>query len=228
MRRWLVLSIGVAAVTGLVGCGVVKDAAQRALGGSFASLLGHGDAPEAEGGDGTAPQPLSIAADEDAAEAVAPADDVDVPGFYRIVEPNGTVRFVGNLSQVPVEQRGQAERLAMAPTKVPGAERRAPARKPQAAVAEAQPPAKPAPIRAAGGHEVVLYTTTWCGWCRKTLAWLDAQGVDYVNKDVESDPEAAAEMREVVGGDSGVPVVVIDGEVIRGYSEAKMRSLLQI
>jgi glutaredoxin len=226
MRRWLVVSMLITAL-GLVGCGVVKDAAQRALGKSVAGLLGQ-DA----GGEGApeSPEPLSIAADEDAAEALADgaADDVDVPGFYKIVEPNGTVRFVGNLSQVPVEQRGQAERLAMAPTKVPGAERRAPARRPQAAVAEAQPPAKPAPVRAAGNHEVVLYTTTWCGWCKKTLAWLDAQGVDYVNKDVESDADAAAEMRDVVGGDSGVPVVVIDGEVIRGYSEAKMRSLLQI
>jgi glutaredoxin-like YruB-family protein len=208
---------------------VVKDTARQVFGSAFDGLLGHADDTAAQDADAADPGPLSIAADEDAAEAVA-ADDEDTgeSGFYKIVEPNGTVRFVANLSQLPAERRSQAERLAMAPTKVPGAPRRAAPRREagQVAATAQAPPAKPAPIRASGGHDVVIYTTSWCGWCKKTIEWLDSNGVDYVNKDVEADPEAAAEMRDHVGGDSGVPVVVIDGEVIRGFSAAKMESLL--
>ena len=48
-----------------------------------------------------------------------------------------------------------------------------------------------------------------------------------MNKDVEDDPDAGDEMRELTGGDSGIPVVVIDGEVIQGYNERKMASLLK-
>jgi glutaredoxin len=215
----------------LSGCGVVQDAARSVLGDDFAGLAGGaGEAPEGAGPSGGGA--LSIAADEDAAGAVAPERDADDggSGFYKVVEPNGTVRFVSNLSEVPVEQRGGAERLALAPSKSkPSAPRRAPPRRSAqqlAASDSAPPPAAIAP--STGPHEVVIYTTSWCGWCNKTRAWLDAKGVDYVDKDVERDESAAFEMRELTGGEGGVPVVVIDGQVIRGFDQARMRKLLQI
>ena len=150
VRRTLLASIGACALA-LGGCGVVKDAAQRAA----EHVPGLGDRKEAA----DAAQPskakpgagLSIAADEHATDAVAADDDADegTPGFYKIVEPNGTVRFTSNLSEVPVDQRPKAERLAMAPSK-PSA-RTAAAPKPrgdskQIGVAdEKQPPAARAP-----------------------------------------------------------------------------------
>jgi glutaredoxin 3 len=60
----------------------------------------------------------------------------------------------------------------------------------------------------------VVYTTTWCPWCRKTLAWLDERGVDYVNKDIEDDPAHRDELLRKSGGTS-IPVVEIDGELVR-------------
>src|SRR5262249_39107440 len=135
-------------------------------------------------------------------------------------------------SEVPLDQRPKAERLAMVPSK-PGAAPRAPAPRHEtrrvAADEEApQPPAARARSADAGDHEGVLYTTSWCGWCTKTRSWLDSQGVRYTDHDVERDEAAAAEMRELSGGDPGVPVVVIDGEVIHGFNQAKMKSLLKI
>lgn len=230
MRRRALAATLVAALLALAGCGVVKDAAVRALSKAFGQAVGDAlgsDAPEpgvTDDGSGG----FTIAADESVVDEVA-ADDAagDEPGFYKIVEPNGTVRFVSNLSQVPASQRDDAQRLAMAPSTTDKSRPRAAPnreRAKQLAVADAAPPAAPAP---SGAHDVVLYTTSWCGWCRKTQAWLDAQGVSYVNKDVEDDPDAGAEMRELTGGDGGIPVVVIDGEVIQGYNERKMASLLQ-
>lgn len=227
MRRRALAATLVAALLALSGCGVVKDAAVRALSKAFGRTVSdalESDEPRsgvADDGSGG----FTIAADEAVVDDVVEDEASDEPGFYKIVEPNGTVRFVSNLSQVPASQRDSAQRLAMAPSTTDKS-RAAPRRDrgKQLAVADAAPPAAPAP---SGAHEVVLYTTSWCGWCRKTQQWLDAQGVSYVNKDVEDDPDAGAEMRELTGGDSGIPVVVIDGEVIQGYNERKMASLLK-
>jgi glutaredoxin len=78
------------------------------------------------------------------------------------------------------------------------------------------PGAAPAPI-------VTLYSTTWCGWCRKSRQLLQSLGIAFVERDVESDPRAAAEKSRLAPG-SGVPVLVRGGEVVRGFSEATIRS----
>jgi glutaredoxin-like YruB-family protein len=99
--------------------------------------------------------------------------------------------------------------------------RAAPKRRPFAAGA-AQPPA----ARGGRGYaEVVVYTTSWCPWCRKTLAWLDARGVEYENRDIEKNPAWRDELLEKSGSTS-IPVVEIEGEVIRGFNPGRMGELL--
>lgn len=95
--------------------------------------------------------------------------------------------------------------------------------------ADAQP-ARPRPLAevatASRAHEVTLYTAPWCGWCRKTLAFLDERGVDYVNKDIEADPRYADELREKTGR-IAIPYVEIDGHPIRGFDPGEMTRRLQ-
>ncbi len=69
--------------------------------------------------------------------------------------------------------------------------------------------------------EVVLYSTSWCGWCRKTREL----GVRYVEKDVERNSQAKIERNLKTGGESGVPVVDWRGQIVRGYAESTFRSL---
>lgn len=71
---------------------------------------------------------------------------------------------------------------------------------------------------------VTLYSTSWCGWCRKSRQLMQALGIAFVKKDVERDPRAAAEKARLAGAQAGVPVLVRDGEVVRGYDEATLRS----
>ena len=75
------------------------------------------------------------------------------------------------------------------------------------------------------GQTVVVYTTSWCGFCRKTLAYLDAKGVHYENRDVEGDAGYRDELIRKTGKTS-IPVVEIDGTLIRGYNPKKMDRLL--
>ena len=76
--------------------------------------------------------------------------------------------------------------------------------------------AAPAPV-------VTLYSTSWCGWCRKSRQLMQALGITFVEKNVESDPRAAGEKDRLAPG-FGVPVLVRGGEVVRGYNEETIRS----
>ena len=55
--------------------------------------------------------------------------------------------------------------------------------------------------------QVTMYSTTWCGYCRRLKLMMDQAGVSYTEVDVDRDPEAAAYVMGVNGGNRTVPVV---------------------
>ena len=87
------------------------------------------------------------------------------------------------------------------------------------------PMLKPAPdYQTMQSHEVTLYTTVTCGYCKKTRKLLDDKGVVYIDNDIEESASARKEWKSL--GGRGVPVVVIDGQVIKGYNPNKIIQLL--
>ncbi len=75
--------------------------------------------------------------------------------------------------------------------------------------------------------KVLIYTTPECPWCKKTKEFFKANGVKYTEKDVGKDTKAAQEMIKK-SGQQGVPVIDIDGQIVTGYDEAKLKKLLKI
>jgi glutaredoxin len=73
---------------------------------------------------------------------------------------------------------------------------------------------------------VILYSTSWCGYCRKARAYFNQHQVAYVDKDIEQDMAAQREMVSKVGGYGGVPVIDIDGTIIRGFDLRGIESAL--
>jgi mycoredoxin len=55
--------------------------------------------------------------------------------------------------------------------------------------------------------QVTMYSTTWCGYCRRLKLQMDQAGIQYVEVDIEHDPEAAAYVEGVNGGNQTVPTV---------------------
>jgi mycoredoxin len=53
-----------------------------------------------------------------------------------------------------------------------------------------------------------MFTTSWCGHCRRLKGQLDTAGVAYIDVDIEEVPGAARFVEEVNGGDQTVPTVV--------------------
>ncbi len=52
-----------------------------------------------------------------------------------------------------------------------------------------------------------MYSTTWCGYCRRLKLQLDQAGIEYVEVNIERDPDAAAYVESVNGGNQTVPTV---------------------
>jgi NADH-dependent peroxiredoxin subunit F len=71
---------------------------------------------------------------------------------------------------------------------------------------------------------VTIYSTQACQYCRMAKAFLDKHGVPYENIDVGSD-RAAAEKMIALSGQRGVPVIVIDNEVIVGFDSQRLNEL---
>jgi glutaredoxin len=73
---------------------------------------------------------------------------------------------------------------------------------------------------------VVLYATDWCGYCKKTRAFFKENNIAYVEYDIEKSDEGKSQYDRLHG--SGIPLVVIHGEVLRGYNPGAMKDLLKI
>ncbi|PXX69065.1 mycoredoxin [Nocardia tenerifensis] len=52
-----------------------------------------------------------------------------------------------------------------------------------------------------------MYSTTWCGYCRRLKKQLDESGISYVEIDIEEDPASAEFVGSVNGGNHVVPTV---------------------
>lgn len=66
---------------------------------------------------------------------------------------------------------------------------------------------------------VIVYSTTYCGFCRRAEELLRRTGVPFETIDVTDDAQARAELVERAGGRRTVPVIFVDGEAIGGYQE---------
>ena len=76
------------------------------------------------------------------------------------------------------------------------------------------------------GQSATLYMIPACETCEEAREFLEANGVSVTEIDVSNDYEAQAEF-EALAGELKVPVTVIDGQLIRGYSRAEFRAALE-
>ena len=74
---------------------------------------------------------------------------------------------------------------------------------------------------------VTMYSTAWCGYCRRLRTQLDSEGIAYTVVDIEEQPETAAFVEQVNGGNQTVPTVVFpDGTAATNPSLADVKARL--
>jgi mycoredoxin len=74
---------------------------------------------------------------------------------------------------------------------------------------------------------ITMYSTPWCGYCRRLKTQLDSAGIAYTEVDIEQQPEAAAYVEQVNGGNQTVPTVLFpDGSAATNPSLVQVRERL--
>jgi mycoredoxin len=72
-----------------------------------------------------------------------------------------------------------------------------------------------------------MYTTPWCGYCRRLKGQLDREGIAYEVVDIEQQPDAAEIVESANNGNQTVPTLVyIDGTAMTNPSVAQVKAHL--
>ena len=77
------------------------------------------------------------------------------------------------------------------------------------------------------GQSVTMYSTVWCGYCRRLKSQMEREGIAYVEVDIEDVPGAADLVMSVNGGMQTVPTLVFpDGSALTNPSLADVKAQL--
>lgn len=75
--------------------------------------------------------------------------------------------------------------------------------------------------------KVTIYSTPTCHFCNLAKEYLKENNVPFESFDVSTDREKQMEILDKTG-QMGVPVILIDNEVIVGFDKPKIAELLQL
>ena len=73
--------------------------------------------------------------------------------------------------------------------------------------------------------KVVIYSTPTCPYCHRAKEYLSRKGISYVDHNVAQDSDKAKEMI-AKSGQMSVPVITIDNEIVVGFNQSQLDSLL--
>lgn len=65
--------------------------------------------------------------------------------------------------------------------------------------------------------DVTIYGASWCPSCKQTRAWLDAQGMAYRERDIDTSEDASRTARRLNPAGT-IPVIDVEGEVVVGFA----------
>lgn len=76
--------------------------------------------------------------------------------------------------------------------------------------------------------KVTIYSTPTCTYCLMAKDFFTENNVEFEDHDVSVDLAKREEMLALTEGQMGVPVIVIEGEVIFGFNRDKVAELLAL
>jgi glutaredoxin len=82
----------------------------------------------------------------------------------------------------------------------------------------------PPPIVVPAGFKAIMYATATCPYCAKARKLLNDRQVPFIEVDVDKSEAGFAEYERL--GGQGVPVIVINQEVIHGFDRERIEQVL--
>jgi len=71
---------------------------------------------------------------------------------------------------------------------------------------------------------VILYGTTWCGFCKKAKAYFQSKGIAYTEYDVEKSAKGRVDYVRLHM--QGVPVILANGRRLNGFSPGSFEQMM--
>jgi len=68
------------------------------------------------------------------------------------------------------------------------------------------------------GKKVVIYTTSWCGYCKKAKKYFTDKRIRYTEKNIEKSKIAKMEFKKL--GGKGVPMILVGKKKMSGFNQA--------
>ncbi|MDV3242290.1 MULTISPECIES: glutaredoxin domain-containing protein [Methylocaldum] len=78
---------------------------------------------------------------------------------------------------------------------------------------------------AAVSQKVTIFTTEWCGVCRKAKSYMASHGIAYDEFDIEKSRSAKTRFDQL--GGRAVPVILVGNEKMTGFSPTKLETMLK-
>lgn len=92
----------------------------------------------------------------------------------------------------------------------------------------------PGPRPGAHGTEqarVVIYGASWCSACHQAAGWLRAQGIPFIEHDIEQEPAVAQEMyaraRQQGVPTGSIPIIDVNGRLMVGFNPAALEQAIR-
>lgn len=75
--------------------------------------------------------------------------------------------------------------------------------------------------------QFTMYSTTWCGYCRRLKSTLNRDGITFAEVDIETDPASADLVMSLNSGNAVVPTLVFsDGSALTNPSPSQVKEKL--
>ena len=72
---------------------------------------------------------------------------------------------------------------------------------------------------------IKIYTTSSCPYCHMAKDFFHEKNLEFTEVNVAEDPEALQEMF-AKSGQTGVPVIEIDGKIVKGFNRPELERMI--
>lgn len=78
-------------------------------------------------------------------------------------------------------------------------------------------------VKGSSENKVIMYGTSWCGYCKKAREYFHAHNISYTDYDIEIDSRAKQLYNQL--GVSGVPVILVGKMEMQGFSASAFEKI---
>ena len=83
-------------------------------------------------------------------------------------------------------------------------------------------------IKEGNKPSVDIYITQWCPYCKKAMAYLRSKKISFTPYDIEQSQYAKLKKQKLAPGYTGVPLTVINGKILKGFSADRFDKALSL